>query len=111
MNGNTAFTSGVQGSVLLEVAQTSHCLITDSYGLRVVVLHKSTITSVISLGRFVFPKLSLISERLIISFSDKVRVLQIFWMVKSVYLEEEVSRNLLVMIPSWEFKTVFSTMI
>ena len=53
------------------------------------VLHESVIKSVISLGRFVFPKLSLISEPLIVSFSDKVGVLLIFWMVKSVCLEEK----------------------
>ena len=49
-----------------------------------VVLHESAITSLISLGRFLFLKLSLISELLIISFSDNVGVLLIFWMVKSV---------------------------
>ena len=37
-----------------------------------VVFHKFAITSVISLGRFVFLKLSLISKWLIISSSDKV---------------------------------------
>ena len=111
MNDNTVFTSGVQGSVLLQLAKTNHRLRTDSYRLRVVVLHESAITSVISLGRFVFQKLSLMSERLIISFSGKLGVLLILSMVKSVYLEEEVLGNFSVMIPSWETKTVFSTML
>ena len=110
MNVNTVFTSGVQGSVFLEVAQTNYGLRIDSYQLRVVALHESVITSVISFERFVFRKLSVINERLMISFSDKVGVLLIFWMVKSVYSEEEVSGNFLVMIPLWETKTVFSTM-
>ena len=71
MNDNNVFTSGVQGSVFIEVAYTNHCLTTYSYRPRVVVLHESAITSVIFLGRFMFPKLSLVSKRVIISFSDK----------------------------------------
>ena len=54
INDITVSTYGVQRSVFLEVS-----------------LHESAITSVIFLGRFVFQKLSLISERLIISYSNK----------------------------------------
>ena len=50
-----------------------------------VVPHKLAIKSVISLGRFVFPKLSWISKRLIISISDKAGVLLISWMVKLLF--------------------------
>ena len=111
MNDNTVFISGVQGSMFLELAYRNHCLRTDSYQLRVVVLHKSVKTSVISYGRFVFPKLFLMNEPLIISCSDKVGALLIFWMIKSVFLEEEVSENFSVMAPSWETETAFSTMV
>ena len=58
-----------------------------------------------------FPKLSLISKRLTISFSDKVGVLLISWMVRSVYLKEEVLQNYSVMMPLWESKTVISSML
>ena len=76
-----------------------------------VVLHESVITSVISFGRFVFQNPSLINEQLIISFSDNMDVSLIFWMVKSVYLEEKVSGNFSVMVPLCETKTMFSTMV
>ena len=81
------------------------------YRLQVVVLHESVITSVISFGRFVFQNPSLINEQLIISFSDNMDVSLIFWMVKSVYLEEKVSGNFSVMVPLCETKTMFSTMV
>ena len=76
-----------------------------------VILHESAITSVISPGRFVFLKILLISEPLIISFSDKVGVLLIFWMLKSVFLEEEVLEKFSVMIPSWKTKSVYYTVV
>ena len=45
--------------------------------------------TVISLGmEGLFPKLSVVSEPLIVLFSDTVGVLLIFWMVKSVCLEK-----------------------
>ena len=44
------------------------------------------ITSVISLGNSVLPKLSLLSERLINSFSDKLGILLIFYIVKWIVI-------------------------
>ena len=89
----------------------THRLSADSYGLLVVVLHESVITLEISVGKLVFRNAYLITELPTISFLGTISVTLICSMAKSRCLVGVAEGSLLVILPSWEIKLLFSTVV
>ena len=110
-NANTVFTFAIEGSVFLDVAYMTHRLSIDSYRLLVVVLHESVITLAIYGGILVFRNACQITEWSTISFLGRMGVALICSMTKSRCLVGVAQGSLPVILPSWETKLVFSTMV
>ena len=110
-NPNTAFAFAIQGSVFLDIAYMTHRLITDSYRLLVFVLHECLITLAISRGILVSQNACLITELPTISFLGKMSVALICSMAKSRCLVGVAQESLLVILPSWKTKLLFSAMV
>ena len=87
----------------------THRLSTDSYQLLVVVLHESVITLAISSGILVFRNACLIWPT--ISFLGTMGVALICSIAKLRCLVGVAQGSLPVILPSWETKLMFSTMV